>query len=194
MLKDKNGFVLEFEEYTRNISADTYGNYDEAAYTRPKSNTPDPRHQFGTINPNDFINPNNYVEELTRKRRSEERMSDTATTAGETVQLQKGNGKKGGLKIVDAAKMNKEGIKGVVAKGILEKIEPNKYDPKKGDYFIRDTDDTLYIVRETHAVKELLGQPGVVGLYVELTYNGNKPSKKSLKGYNDFEATARKVK
>lgn len=99
---------------------------------------------------------------------------------------------RGGLVIVDAAKLNKTGTTGLVAKGVLEKTEPNKFDANKNDYFIRDTDDTLYIVRETHAVKELLGQDGVIGMYVELHYNGNKKSKKSPKGYNDFEAFARK--
>ncbi len=108
--------------------------------------------------------------------------------------LQKAGGApQGKLIIVDASKLNKAGITGVVAKGVLEKTEPNKFDANKKDYFLRDTDDTLYIVRETHAVKQLLDQDGVIGMYIELVYNGNKPSKRSPKGYNDFEAFAKKA-
>lgn len=103
----------------------------------------------------------------------------------------KGNGGTDGkLVIVRASELAKNGTTGVVAKGILEKKEPNKFNPANDDYFIRDeTDDTLYIVNATQSLKEQLGQEGVVGLKVRIEYNG-KLKTKSGKGYHDFSCFA----
>jgi hypothetical protein len=91
--------------------------------------------------------------------------------------------------IVRASKLTAPGI---VAKGILEKVEKNKFDDSKKDYFLRDG-ETLYIINETKALKDQLDQPGIMGLYLEVEYQG-KIATKNKKGYHQFEVYATKVK
>lgn len=124
-------------------------------------------------------------------RRNENRMTDTRNLAQEA---QEARGlTQGELKIVRPSELAKAGITGTVAEGILEKVEPNKFNEANKDYFIRDADGTLYIVNGTAALNEQLGQPGVVGLKVTVQYNGQKPGKKGRKGYHDFTCMAAKV-
>jgi hypothetical protein len=104
-----------------------------------------------------------------------------------------GNLQKGKVIIVRPSKLEAEGKMGLVASGILEKTEPNKFDPTKKDYFIRGVDDTLYIINETATLKQQLGQDGVIGLQVEVHYNGKKKAKKSGKDFHDFECFAKKA-
>lgn len=100
----------------------------------------------------------------------------------------KNNGNQGSIVIVRASKLAEEGKLGTVAKGILEKTEPNKFDPEKSDYFIRAADGTLYILNETATLKSQLGQPGVLGMNVEVVYQGKKEAKKKGgKAFHDFE-------
>lgn len=83
-----------------------------------------------------------------------------------------------------------EGKTGIVAKGIFEKIVPNKFDGSKNDYFLRDTaTNDLYILNSTKALKDQLEQPGTIGLWLEVEYNGKKATK-NKKGYHDFSVYA----
>lgn len=99
----------------------------------------------------------------------------------------------GAVKIVRPSALAKEGITGIVAEGVLEKTEPNKFNPASKDYFIRGSDNTLYILNETASIKEQLGQPGVIGLKVRVEYNG-KVDTKNKKTYHDFSCFAEKNK
>ncbi len=100
----------------------------------------------------------------------------------------------GALKVIRASKLEAAGFSGTVASGVLEKIEPNKFNPEKSDYFIRGIDNTLYIINETASLKQQLGQPGVLGMVVEVKYNGKKESKKKGgKAYHDFDCYAKKA-
>lgn len=110
---------------------------------------------------------------MTETRRS---LKQQATTA------------QGALVIVNPAKLFMSGKTGVVASGILEKVEPNRFNAANNDYFIRGADNTLYILRDSTTLKSQLGQPGVIGMKVEVIYNGKKPSKKKgLADFHDFE-------
>jgi len=100
------------------------------------------------------------------------------------------SGADGALVIVRPSELEKSGKTGVVAKGILESTKPNKFNPEKNDYFIRGSDNTLYILNETASLKDQLGQDGVIGLEVEVHYNGKVKTKKG-KTYHDFEVFAK---
>ncbi len=91
--------------------------------------------------------------------------------------------------IVRASKLATEGVTGVVAEGVFEKSEPNRFNKDKKDYFIRGEDNTLYIVNETQGLKEQLGQEGLEGIKVRVEYNG-KQTTKNGKGYHDFNVFA----
>lgn len=93
----------------------------------------------------------------------------------------------GPTRIIRPSELAKTGTTGEVASGVLEKIMPNKFNEAKNDYFIRGSDDTLYIINETASLKEQLGQDGVVGSKVRVVYNGKKPTKKGNKSYHDFD-------
>lgn len=94
----------------------------------------------------------------------------------------------GALKIIRASALAEAGITGVVATGVFEKTEPNKFNPEKSDYFLRGDDGTLYIINETASLKSQLGQPDVLGMKIEVVYLGKKaPKKKGGKAYHDFE-------
>lgn len=95
----------------------------------------------------------------------------------------------GKLTIIRASELAKNGTTGVVAEGVLEKKEPNKFNPANDDYFIRAENGDLFIVNSTQGLKEQLGQDGVIGLKVRIEYNG-KVSTKSGKGYHDFTCYA----
>lgn len=99
-------------------------------------------------------------------------------------------GTDGALVIVRPSELEKSGKTGVVAKGTYERARPNKFNPLKNDYFIRDLDNTLYILNETAGLKKQLEQAGVMGLEVEVYYNGKV---KTIKGktYHDFEVFAK---
>ena len=106
----------------------------------------------------------------------------------------KNSGAQGKITVVRASKLEESNTTGIVAAGILEKIEPNKFNPEKNDYFIRGTDDTLYILNDTATLKQQLGQPGILGMKVEVHYNGKKSSKKKGgKDFHDFEVFAAKA-
>lgn len=110
------------------------------------------------------------------------------TTAGGTrTSLKKPRAEQaqGELKIVRPSQLDKDGVTGVVASGVLEKVEPNKFNAAKSDYFIRNADGTLYILNETQSIKDQLGQEGTVGLNIEVEYLG-KVKTKNGKGFHDF--------
>lgn len=95
----------------------------------------------------------------------------------------------GELKIVRPSELAKAGTTGVVAAGVYEGAKPNKFNPAKNDYFIRGTDNTLYIINSTQALEEQLGQLAADGsdnATVEVIYNGKAATKKG-KGYHSFE-------
>lgn len=115
-------------------------------------------------------------------------MSDTTWTSLAPEQEQKA----GALEIIRPSKLAEEGRTGVVAEGVLEKTEPNKFNPSKNDYFIRGNDNKLYILNETDSIKRQLGQPGAVGMFVRVEYNGKKTTK-NKKTYHDFACFARKA-
>lgn len=96
-------------------------------------------------------------------------------------------GQDGKIVIVRPSALATEGKTGTVAEGVFEKMEPNKFNPEKNDYFIRDTKtDTLYIINSTQALKDQLEQEGVLGKKVRIEYAGKLKTKKSAKGYHDF--------
>ena len=65
----------------------------------------------------------------------------------------------GELVIVRPSKLAAEGRTGIVAQGIFEKTEPNKFNPAKKDYFVRDgITDTLYILNGTQLLSEQMDQ------------------------------------
>ncbi len=106
----------------------------------------------------------------------------------ETRTSLKQQGAAGNTVIVRASALAEAGTKGIVAKGILEKTEPNKFNAANNDYFIRGTDGTLFILNDTASLRAQLGQPGVIGMKLEVVYNGKKESKKKGgKAYHDFE-------
>lgn len=118
----------------------------------------------------------------------------TSTNEGMTKMQKTYEGPKTPAVILRPSKLEKDGKIGLIASGVFEKKEANKFDPKKEDYFIRGADDTLYIINETSELKKLLGQDGAVGLFVEVHYNGKKPSRKvGGKAYHDWEVFARKA-
>jgi hypothetical protein len=106
--------------------------------------------------------------------------------------LPEGNKSQGSMEIIRASKLEAEGKTGLVAEGILEKTEPNKFDPSKKDYFVRSPSNTLYIINETKSIKDQLGQDGVLGMYVKVNYDG-KVETKNKKGFHMFSCQARKA-
>lgn len=111
-------------------------------------------------------------------------MSDVTRTS---LKKQPEGMKAGNIIVVRPSKLAEEGRTGVVASGILEKIEPNKFNEGKNDYFIRSATGDLYILNDTATLKEQLTQDGVLGMNIEVVYNGKKKGKKSKKEFHDFE-------
>lgn len=120
-------------------------------------------------------------------------MAKQEAAADEMVSLKAKGTEMGSIEIVRPSKLEAEGVTGTVAEGIFEKAEPNKFDATKKDYFIRSKSNTLYILNETKALKDQLGQEGVVGMYVKVNYEG-KVETKNKKGFHNFTVLARKAK
>lgn len=95
-------------------------------------------------------------------------------------------GTTGPVKIVRASELDKSGTTGTVASGVLESIKPNKFNTDKNDYFVRGTDNTLYIINSTQALADQLEQPEVLGKNIRIVYNGKQKTKNG-KGFHDFE-------
>ena len=114
-------------------------------------------------------------------------MSDTRKSLKDTAQKYNGNDS-GPLVIVRPSELAKAGTTGIVAQGIYEKSEPNKFDATKVDYFIRDEKTgTLYILNQTQSLKEQLGQLDPADkVAVEVVYGG-KMKTKNGKGWHNFE-------
>lgn len=94
---------------------------------------------------------------------------------------------KGELKIIRPSELAEAGTTGVVAAGVYEGAEPNKFNSAKSDYFIRGADGTLYILNETKSLGEQLGQLNADdNVTVEVVYNGKKATKNG-RGFHDFE-------
>ena len=88
--------------------------------------------------------------------------------------------------IVRPSLLEKEGKKGVVAKGTLEKIEPNKFNAEKNDFFLRDeTTGTYYIVNSTTTLDDQISSD-LIGRVLEIEYAG-KVKTKSGRGMHSFE-------
>lgn len=84
----------------------------------------------------------------------------------------------------------KEGKTGVVADGVLEKTEPQERYPKRLDYFLRGEDNTLYIVNETKALRDQVGDgEAFIGKRLQIVNNG-KITTKSGNGFYDLEVFA----
>jgi len=117
-------------------------------------------------------------------------MSETRRSLKAEINAAKGGN--GTLNIVRPSKLAEAGTTGIVAQGIFEKVEKNKFDGSKVDYFIRDNStDTLYIVNETKGLREQMDQLSAAdGTEVEIVYNGKKQTKNN-KGYHDFEVFVR---
>lgn len=100
----------------------------------------------------------------------------------------KETGSDGALVIVRPSKLEADGKTGVVAKGWLEKVEPNKFNAEKVDFFIRDAEsNTLYIVNETKSLKDQLGElPANGTVQIEIEYAGKEKTKNG-KGFHNFE-------
>lgn len=115
-------------------------------------------------------------------------MSDTRVSLKDSVAKQNGKGESGPLVIVRPSELAKAGTTGLVAQGIFEKTEPNKFDPTKVDYFVRDEKTgTLYIINQTQSLKEQFGQLDPKDkIAVEVIYEGKKETK-NKKGYHAFE-------
>jgi len=121
-------------------------------------------------------------------------MSETKTS------LKKQNGTEkelGPLVIVNPSVLAETGVTGVVAKGIYEgaKAKPSgiskngKAYKASTEYRIRDAaSDTLYILNDTQALREQLGQLAADGsdkAQVEVVYDGKKPTKTG-NSFHDF--------
>lgn len=119
-------------------------------------------------------------------------MSEVRKSLKESAAKASGKEESGPLVIVRPSELAKNGTTGIVAQGIFEKTEPNKFDATKVDYFIRDEQTgTLYIINETKGLKEQLGQLNAKDkTAVEVVYNGKKETK-NKKGYHDFEVFVR---
>lgn len=115
---------------------------------------------------------------MAAKKQETTRVSLAKKTAGE---------QQGELKIIRASELDKNGVTGIVASGILEAVKPNKFNPAVNDYFLRNEDGTLYIVNSTSSLREQLEQPGTVGLNIEIEYKGKKKTKKGA-SWHQFEA------
>ncbi len=101
------------------------------------------------------------------------------------------NEKNGELKVVRASVLAEQGITGVVAEGIFEKKEPNKFDPAKNDYFVRNAEtNTLYIINSTQGLAEQMELPEVMGKQVKVEYEGKIATKRG-KGYHQFQVYAK---
>ena len=97
----------------------------------------------------------------------------------------------GEIVIVRASKLAEAGTTGKVAWGKYEKSEPNKFNPQKNDYFVRGSDNTLFIINGTSSLSDQMEQlKGLEGTEVEIIYNGKKETK-SGRGYHDFDVRAR---
>jgi len=103
----------------------------------------------------------------------------------ETKTALKVEGTKGAIEIVRPAELAEKNITGLVARGIFEKVEKNKFNAARNDYFIRGEDGTLFILNDTQALKEQLMQEGVMGQLVEVHYEG-KVKTKNGQGYHNF--------
>ena len=89
-------------------------------------------------------------------------------------------GQNGEIKIVRASKFEELGIKSgtVVAQGLYEKKEKNKFDDKKFDYFLRGNDGTLYILNETYDLRQQMDELNdAEGANVRITYSGTVKTK-----------------
>jgi len=106
-------------------------------------------------------------------------------TGTRTALSQKSTSNNNPMVIVRASELAANGTIGVVAKGTFEKMEANKFDDSKKDYFLRGADGTLYIINETQSIKEQLNDKSLLGKVIEVEYNGKKPTKRG-KGYHDF--------
>lgn len=98
----------------------------------------------------------------------------------------------GELKIIRPSKLAAEGTTGLVAQGVYEKSEPNKFNPAKKDYFIRDTqNDTLYILNSTQVLADQMEQLDPKdGIEVEVVYGGMGKSKAG-KSFHNWEVFVR---
>lgn len=98
----------------------------------------------------------------------------------------------GELVIVRPSELAKSGKTGLVAQGVFEKAEPNKFNPANKDYFVRDAaNDTLYIINSTAVLAGQMEQLDPKdGTEVEITYAGMKKAKNG-KSFHDFEVWVR---
>jgi hypothetical protein len=122
-------------------------------------------------------------------------MSETRTSLKKAPE---GEQALGPLVIVKPSKLAAEGITGVVAKGVFEGAvrkgagisASGKAYKASTEYRIRDmATNTLYILNETTALKEQLGELAADGsdkVNVEVIYNGKKATKNG-NDYHDFE-------
>lgn len=100
------------------------------------------------------------------------------------------NGKKESGEVVLVRELIKSGKTGVLAEGVYEGFKPNKFNTAKNDYFIRGTDDKLYIINESASVREQFAQlDGIPSVKVKLVYSGKKNTKAGRQ-YHDFELFA----
>lgn len=89
--------------------------------------------------------------------------------------------------LVVVNKLAKAGQTGVLAQGVLEKIEKGVYKKKETtSFFIRGADGTLYIANGTKALREQLDNADLVGKKVRIENNGTKETKGGDSFY-DFE-------
>lgn len=104
---------------------------------------------------------------------------------------------RGPIVILKPKELAENGTTGTIAEGIYEGTEKkpagvSKAGKKYGastEYKIRGENDTLFILKETAAIKEQLGQLAEDGsdkVRVRIQYNG-KVQTKSNKDYHDFE-------
>lgn len=88
--------------------------------------------------------------------------------------------------LIPLRELVKAGKTGSLATGKYEGKKDGKYGP---EYWIRGTDDTLYIVPNTKATREQLEQ-ATVGMNLEVVYNGQVPTKNG-KTFHDYEIFVR---
>lgn len=97
------------------------------------------------------------------------------------------------VKIIRPSELAESNFTGLVVTGVLEKTAPNKFDKTKKDFFVKDAAGVTYIINECKALKEQIGQDGIVGMRVTINYYGKLPTPNG-KGFHDFECFAEAVK
>lgn len=116
-------------------------------------------------------------------------MSSETSTTFKSVRSLSGSLPKGALNIVRPSKLAEEGFTGLVVEGIYEGATPNKFNPEKNDYKVRQDNGDLTIINDTGSLNQQM-KLVTVGALIQINYNGKKKLTKGKyagKMVHDFE-------